>query len=568
MKKIIYFSIGVFCLFLNACNDTLDPEAQLALTEQLANTNYMHSQGRALAVYTYLPNGMAYINQEAMMAAASDEAEFTLETSPVQKFNNGSWNAIDNPDAAWSNNFNGIRAANLFLANSDNINLDYYKLDPTKQETYQTMLSNIERWKYEVRFLRAYFYFELVKRYGGVPLLKNPENPDSDYRSIPRSSLSECIQFIVDECNTTAEALPTVYPNEGDLGRVTKGAALALKSRTLLYAASDLFNDPTWAGGYADADLISMTDNKSRKQRWEEAAQAALDVIQLSGSGYALSANYVNLFKSYTNNEIIMAQRNGASNQFEKNNYPIGYDLGSSGVTPSQNLVDDYEMADGSVFDWKNPAHANNPYENRDPRLKYTVLTNNTDFKGRPLECWTGGLDGKGTLRATKTGYYTYKYIDPDLDLLQNRTSVHTWIIFRLAEVYLNYAEALNECDPGNSDIKEYVDRIRQREGVNMPTLPDGLTQQQMRERIRHERRIELALEDHRFWDVRRWMTAPSTLNIPLRGVEITNNNGAFSYNVIDVENRTFETKMYLYPIPQNDLNIATGDKWVQNPLW
>ena len=142
---------------------------------------------------------------------------------------------------------------------------------------------------------------------------------------------------------------------------------------------------------------------------------------------------------------------------------------------------------------------------------------------------------------------------------------MHTWILIRLAEIYLNYAEALNECQPGHPDIKTYVDKVRQRTGVNMPPLPEGLSQSEMRDRIRHERRIELAFEDHRFWDLRRWNLGTTILNSPLKGVRITkNSDNTFGYQVIG-RNRVFEPKMYFYPI-QNDLNIGQG--WVQNPLW
>lgn len=154
-----------------------------------------------------------------------------------------------------------------------------------------------------------------------------------------------------------------------------------------------------------------------------------------------------------------MARRDGASNDFEKANYPVGYDLGNSGNTPSLNLLDDYEMLDGTAFDWNNKNHAANPYRGRDPRLAFTILSNMTKFNGRPVECWTGGRDGKGVPRATKTGQYLLKYIDPELNLLEGRTSVHTWVLIRLAEVYLNYIEALNEYQPAHSDIKYIIIR-------------------------------------------------------------------------------------------------------------
>jgi hypothetical protein len=391
---------------------------------------------------------------------------------------------------------------------------------------------------------------------------------DDDYKSIERNTLAECIKFISDECDSAALQLPVTYPT-ADLGHATRGAALALKSRVLLYAASDLYNTSSWAGGYSSPELISIGSG-DRTARWQAAADAAKAVIDLAGTGYALTNNYVNLFKTFNNNELIFVQRNSASNSFERASYPIGYNLGNSGTTPSGNLVDAYEVkVDANTaepFDWNNPAHAASPFANRDPRLGFSILLNNTTFKGRPVECWAGGLDGPGKDLSTRTGYYIYKYLDPNLDLLLNTTSVHSWILIRLAEVYLNYAEALNEAQPGHADISTYLNRVRQRSGVNMPPVASGLTQAEMREKIRHERRIELAFEDHRFWDVRRWMAGETYFNVPLRGIRITKNvDDSFGYQVINVESRGFEPKMYFYPIPQTEINI-TG--WSQNPLW
>jgi hypothetical protein len=542
----------------------------LSLTEDDVLTLYNNTQSRAVAIYNYLPSGFRCVDG-AMMASASDEAEYTLETSSIQMFNVGSWNAKNNPDGgSWWNNFRGIYLVNHFLANSDNLDLEMYRLNPDDigHEQYQNRLDNIKRWKYEVRFLRAYFYFELIKRYGGVPVITRPVEIGD---SFPRNTLDSCVNFIVKECDDIALGLPIKYTEQENLGRATRGAVLALKSRVLLYAASDLFNSPEkWASDYANKDLISVK-TIDRKERWKRAADAAKDVIDLADAGYALSNNYQGIFRSYTDTEIILARRDGASNDFEKANYPVGYDLGNSGNTPSLNLLDDYEMLDGTAFDWSNKNHAANPYKGRDPRLAFTILSNMTKFNGRPVECWTGGRDGKGVPRATKTGQYLLKYIDPELNLLEGRTSVHTWILIRLAEVYLNYIEALNEYQPAHSDIKIYYDKIRRREGIKMPVLPDGLDQDAVRQKIRHERRIELAFEDHRLWDARRWMIAADNemgkgvLNIPLRGLEILNRGGVPSYRPIEIEKRNFEPKMYLYPIPQGDLDIAG---WSQNPLW
>lgn len=571
MKKVKTILYGAALLLLvNACDSILDREVVLSLTEDDVLTLYNNTQSRAVAIYNYLPSGFICVDG-AMMASASDEAEYTLETSSIQMFNVGSWNAKNNPDGgSWWNNFRGIYLVNHFLANSDNLDLEMYRLNPDDigHEQYQNRLDNIKRWKYEVRFLRAYFYFELIKRYGGVPVITRPVEIGD---SFPRNTLDSCVNFIVKECDDIAWGLPVKYTEQENLGRATRGAVLALKSRVLLYAASDLFNSPEkWASGYANKDLISVKPI-DRKERWKRAADAAKNVIDLTDAGYALSNNYQGVFRSYTDAEIILARRDGASNDFEKANYPVGYDLGNSGNTPSLNLLDDYEMLDGTAFDWNNKNHAANPYRGRDPRLAFTILSNMTKFNGRPVECWTGGRDGKGVPRATKTGQYLLKYIDPELNLLEGRTSVHTWVLIRLAEVYLNYIEALNEYQPAHSDIKIYYNKIRQREGIKMPELPDGLDQDAVRQKIRHERRIELAFEDHRLWDARRWMIAADNekgkgvLNIPLRGLEILNRGGVPSYTPIEIEKRNFEPKMYLYPIPQGDLDIAG---WSQNPLW
>lgn len=564
MKHNILLS-GVAALFLLSGCEKLDREVLTNITEKQVTESYQYTGYRQAALYTELPEGFLQVDR-AMMASATDEAEYTRENGTVQKFNNGSWNTYDNPDNAWGKYYKAIRKVNQFLVSSDSINLDTYRLsdDPSDQQIYQTRSAEIVRWKLEARFLRAFFYFELVKRYGGVPIFTAELDVQDNFADVERNTLQECIDFIVKECDETAVGLPPKY-GDAELGRATKGAALALKSRALLYAASDLFNDPSWAGGYGNPELISVTGN--RRDKWEAAANAAKAVLEIPEAGYWIHWEYRPLFNTYNSPEIILTRRNGPSNEFEKANFPIGFDLGESGNTPSQNLVDAYEMTDGSPFNWDNPAHAADPYANRDPRLGLSIITNNTWFYNRNVELWTGGRDGNGIPLASKTGYYLKKYLGENTDLLQNRTSVHSWILIRVAEIFLNYAEALNEYDPGNPDIATYVNYVRGRTTIGMPPLPAGLTQAQMRERIRNERRVEFAFEDHRAWDVRRWMQGPQYFGTPLRGVNITRNtDGTFEYTPTVVEQRVFEPKMYLYPIPQGELFISP--KLVQNPLW
>jgi len=578
MKKYRYFLIVLAGLVFSSCQD-LDREFITTIDRSEIEQSFTNVQSLLTGVYSEIQDGTLYIGGAAMMASATDEAEFTLETNAIQSFNTGSWNAINNPDSVWDNYYRGIRKVNQFLLSTGKINLDPWKLDPSPsaQAVYNTNLALINNWNYEARLLRAYFYFELVKRYGGVPLLTNALSIDDDFSIVKRNNLKECIDFITSECDLAAANLPLTtktlpYVDARDLGRVTKLTALALKSRVLLYAASDLFNTPSWAGGYANPELISLPAG-DRIARWKAASDAAKAVIDAQ-TPPALGA-YKSLFNTFNNPEIIFTRTASNSNSFEKNNSPIGFQLAQSGNTPSQDLVDAYEVRVNSTtavkFNWNDPAMAANPYLSRDPRLGFTVVINDALFgtPNRKVEIWNGGKDAKPIINATKTGYYLRKYQAESLNLLLDNKAAHSWIIFRYPEIYLNYAEALNEWSPGNADIKLYVDRVRFRTGVAMPGMPAG-SQAETRERIRNEKRVEFAFEDHRFWDVRRWMQGPQFFGKPLRGVEVisTNSptNNTFKYTPVNVENRSFEAKMYLYPIPQSELNIAKG--LIQNPLW
>lgn len=587
MKRYIFLASVLMLCMTMSCKK-LDRQVDTDLTLQQTENSYSNVNLLINAVYTNLPDGMLYIGNyppTAMMASASDEAEFTIQSNPIQLFNTGSWNAKNNPDNVWANYFNGIYRANEFLVLSNSVNLDINKLNPSasSQLIYQTHLSDIKRWKYEARFLRAYFYFELIKRYGGVPIFKQTVTT-ADVPNIKRNTLDECVNFITSECDSAASVLTANTAIAAtDQGRATKAAALALKSRVLLYAASDLWN----AGG--SNPLISLTAG-DRTARWKAAADATLAAINeqvANGGGIALGA-YKTLFNSYNLPEVIFARRNAAANTFEKVNYPIGFDQASGGNTPSQDMVDAYEVVTGTgatatsaPFDWNNSVHTspaviyNVAYSAsapvyRDPRLGFSIAVNNASFAAdgvtRNLEMFPGGKDAGTSLNGTTTGYYLRKYVVEGTNLTTGGTAVHTWIIFRVPELFLNYAEALNEYSPGNTDIKKYYDLVRGRTGVGMPLLPAGLTQDQVRTKIRNEDRVEFAFEDHRIWDLRRWMTAETALNGTLHGVTVAKSGTTFSYQQNVVENRVFTSKMYFYPIPQSEILNSPG--LVQNPGW
>jgi hypothetical protein len=572
MKKISIILFIIISAFQIGCNH-LDPEALSLTTRADVVNNFSNLTRLRNNMFTYLPEGYNSIGN-SWRASASDEAEDVNETEAIQDFNTGNWNIYSNPDDAWARNYQGIRRTFDFIGATDTISFETIKL--TDPATYTTRTSNMKMWRSEAQFLLAFYYFELLKRYGGIPLIDRKLNIVSDYDymlNAKRNSFEECVNFIVKMCDSSIQGLPLKLTEvaNADWGRPTVGAALALKARTLTYAASDLFNQT----GNKN-NLIGYTDN-NRIERWKLAASANRAVLNLmSLTPYSLNTSYSALFqlKTLRNNEVIFERRYGASNTFETLNYPIGYQTGRTGTCPSQNLVDAYEMRTGVPFDWNNPAHAADPYANRDPRLLMSVIVNNSVWKGTNVQLWEGGVNGKFLFRASKTGYYLKKYVDETLNLLTGQTSAKQWIYFRLSENYLNLAECMNEAfgpavpDTFKITALQAVNTIRARTGVAMPAIPSSVTQAELRQRIRNERMVELAFEDHRYWDVRRWMIGPSTLGASIRGVRITRETtGAFKYAPYEVEKRVFQDKMYLYPIPQSEI-IKTNGSIIQNPGW
>lgn len=565
-KAIIVFASA---LMLTACGeDYLDKQITTSQTEEIVFGSYSKAVSVAYSVYADLPQGLSQISGSAMFAAACDEAEFAVQTAAVQRMNNGAWMASNMPENPYAAYYTAMRKSFNFIEHVDNVNMDDVKDNPDQPGVYETRHKDLMQLKEEVTLLRAFYLFELIKRYGGVPLVKGKLNY-GDEIVIERSSLQDCVDEIVRICDETAPNLPLEQP-DAELGRLTRGVALTLKADVLLYAASDLWNDPSWAQGYAHPEFISLSQNKSRAERWKEAADAAKAVIDIeSRAGYGIDT-YTSLYgaTAYKSKEVIFCRRADKTNSFEKTNLPIGFDYTTGGNCPSQNLVDAFMTKNGKnseEFDWNNPEMAADPYKNRDPRLAKFIITNGTTIKERPVECWKGGRDGEGVRNCTPTGYYMNKFIHTSLDLSKSQTDIHTWIFYRLAEVYLMYAEALNECDPGNADIKTYYDKVRNRTGVKMPLMADNLSQDEVRQLIRRERQVELCFEGKRYFDIRRWMDE-AALNAPLRGVKIEQSGDGFVYTPYEVEKRVFDKKMYFYPIPQSEINkLSTMD---QNPGW
>lgn len=556
--RYVFVSMAVGSAFtLCSCNDFLDREEDSFIDKTATFDSYNRTKQYLTYAYSLLPEGLNRFSGGALLGAATDDACFAIESSNIQQFNNGSWNALSNPDNVWDRYFAGIAKCCTLLENSNHVNLDISRLDPAKRVEYENNLKDIRMWRAEAHFLRAYFNFELLKRYGPIPIIKSTLDINKDYSDTPRPTMKEVVEFIANDCDMAADSLElTPWRNMNDaFGRATKGAALALKSRLLLYAASPL---------YVDFGDIDEANKPSDATLWKAAADAAKAVIDLNQ--YELASAYDDLFKNdFQNKEYIFVRRYPSNSDFEKSNFPVSYG-GKGGTNPSQNLIDDYEMLDGTAFDWSDPVKAAHPFENRDERLLATVLMNGVLFKGKRVATYPGGADAMPNPNATKTGYYLRKFLNENVNIQTGGGSDgHVVPLFRLAEIYLNYAEALNEYDPTNPDIAVYLNKIRER--VSLPDVPSGLTQEQMRTLIHHERRVELAFEEHRFWDVRRWKVASSTLGAPVKGVKITQDDaGNFTYSPVQVEQRVFQPKMYWYPIPQSE--VLKLHHWEQNKGW
>ncbi|MHB0756737.1 RagB/SusD family nutrient uptake outer membrane protein [Polaribacter sp. M15] len=550
LKNRNYFLLTLLLLLANSCEYLEYDETSFNRKEDVF-TDFNRSKNFLTAIYNYLPTDFNSIDG-AMRASASDEAEHVLDLSNIQRFNQGRYSALQPIDNVWGNMYSGIRAVNMFLEETEGQEFieDQYNLD------YDEIIEQFKNYPYEARFLRAYFYFELLKRYKNIPLITKVLTPEEAINA-KQSSFDEVVSFIISECDAISLELPESYigfSSSSETGRVTKGAALALKARLLLYAASPLHN----------------TNNNS--SLWEAAAIAAKEVIDLNV--YSLENNYANIVNNYTSNELILERREGNTNGFERRNFPVGFEGGNTGTCPTQNLVDAYEMQSNGlpITDPASGYDPNNPYSGRDPRLQQTVITNGSTWKGQTVQSFIGGTNGKPITNATKTGYYLKKYVIEAINLQPTNTTSreHTWVLFRYGEVLLNYAEAMNEAyGPENANslgltALEAVNLIRQR--ANMPNFPSGLSQNQFRDKLRNERMVELAFEDHRFWDIRRWKIGQQTTDIYQMEITPNNTGGGFVFEKKLLEVRAFEDRMNLYPIPQAELfknrNLTQNIGW------
>ena len=554
---------------LTGCSkDFLDTRLDTQPGQHNVDENYTTLIQLSNAPYAYFQQVNEFsILDGNLFAAVTDEAVQTNGVGNVYLFNNGNWNQFNNPADRFNHYYAGIYSVNFFLEYLANKGGDYRALLATNRDTitvdtrqnYLNDVALMARAIPEAHVLRAYFYFELAKRYGGVPLI-NRTYAVSEKPAIAASTFDEVVNYIISEIDTYKNDLEpnwktSAFTNQD--GRLTVGAALALKARVLLYAASPLHN-PT----------NSVT-------KWQAAATAAREAIVFAqrtdnaGGRNSLDGNYRNYFLSNNtilSNETILAIRNPASNDLERANYPIATPGGNSGVTPTDDLVKAYEYTGAPV--------PGDPYANRDPRLGMSVVTNGSTWNGRVINQAPGGSDDRRRVNASKTGYYLKKFLNDNVDLVNNALNPHNWPVFRYGELLLVYAEAMNEAyGPDNDNgsgltARQALNMVRARPGVNMPaTAAAGQTA--FRDAVKHERRIELAFENYRYWDLVRWGDAVTIQNKPVTGVEVNQSTpGVFTYTPKTVQNRVFiAPKMNYFPFPQSEINISNG-ALTQNTGW
>lgn len=612
MKRIINNLIPaiVFSALLSACNkDFLNTQP---LDKPPASTVWADpslSEAFVTDIYNVYHDGI--LNQESM-DCISDNALFNFGRADIMEGNisPGATGWVNNT-YEWGEMYLRIRATNLALENLATATFDPTMVDRLKGETY---------------FLRAHCYNQLLRYYGGVPLIKASYGLDNPDFTIARNTYEECVNSIVSDLDSAALLL---NGKTLGLGRATEDAAMALKSRVLLYAASDLHDIPTakskstLLSGYSNPELLGYTSG-DRVMRWEKARDAAKAVIDLGKYGYKLDLlspspkdqainDYTDVYLSRNGGqaETILAKYyiNASTDDwgawYPRNNTTNGYH-GWTSSEPTQNLVDNYEMMDGSKFDWNNPTQAAAPYENREPRFYASILYDGTPWKPRTTD--GAGTDPYGEIQfgsyevgtagaattyfgldtrnssienwnGTRTGYSIRKFSNDNVGIVDmNQKQQIPSIQIRYTEIVFNYIEALLELGD-EATAKDWLNKIRFRAGLPVVTETGAA----LMARYRNERNIEMLFEEQRFYDARRWMIAPQTLGQKVRIMVVTGklkpgksvttyrydkNNYVYTYRVQDiesgVENRAWDDKVYFPPIKLDEMQ--KNKQLIQNP--
>jgi hypothetical protein len=601
-------------LTIASCNsDFLNTEPLGEISQSAVWTDPALAEAFVIGIYQGFGNGGF---DEQRLASLTDEAIFTHPGRGITTITEARVNSADlgwvNNTYSWGNMYSYIRRANIAIENLS---------DPQ----FSNDGGIVDKLLGEAKFMRAYYYQQLARYYGGVPIVDRPYGLGEESYEIARATWDETISFIEKDL-TEAAALLEGKPKVA--GRASQLAALALKSRVLLYAASDLHDGPTAAANssllasYPNLDLVAYPSG-NRTERWQKAqnaAKAVLDMASGNNLGFTEPVSHEEGIQNYINNAMA---RNGGENEIILGRYfinmkqenggrqglfngPNGYN-NWAGNSPVQLLVDDYEMMDGTKFDWSNPEHASAPYENRDARFYASILYDGAQWKPRssanqsrdPLGQIQSGtyevIDGSGAKvthfgldtrnspiedwNGSYTGYYTRKFVDADPAIVdQNTWQEVPWPILRYTEAVLNYVEASIQLGQ-EDEARMWLNKIRFR--VGQPAITES--GDALMARYINERRIEMSYEEQRYHDTRRWMIAEETLG---RKANIINITGTlkpgktlstyrydtdfynYVYKVLPIdpgkENRTWLDKMYFVPIHRDEIN--RNGALIQNP--
>lgn len=612
MKTIYKTLLVVFSAFmLNTSCSFLDQEPDDLLTLEMVFNDEVRVQGWLADVYSYVPDSYWDYGRRYGFNPLSDEVQIPLNWSNfgwwAVSSQQGNWSASSETYDIWGNTYKAVRAANVFIANVKP--LPHKGLSET----------DVEYMKLECRFLIAFYYSQMLELYGPFPLVTGMMNPDMSIDDMmkERTPVEEIVNWLDNELLELSKVLPLEHvQGNTKFGRPTKGIALATRARMLLVAASPLFNGN---GLYKDVKNSSGTllfPSQPDTKKWKRAADAMEDLFDLGA--YSLYKEYkggsIDPFMSFQNlflttadknPEIIFARASANDTwEYDKHSQPRGTGgNGAYGIT--QELVDAFYTKNGldinndasyseagnsnndtyySNTSWNmgssaanqgliTPSGTYNMYVNREPRFYITVRFNRQWIPQdkRYTEFYQEGKDGLPSYDSPPCGYLVRKRIHPESRPKDNYTPYRPGIIFRLGEFYLSYAEALNECEPTNTKIVEYINYIRERAGIPLYGKSAGqitppANQSDMRQAIQRERQIELATEGKRYTDIRRWMTAKNIFSKPITGMNVKGkNNNDFHQRAVFM-NRVFDDKMYLWPIYQKyiDKNINL----VQNKGW
>jgi starch-binding outer membrane protein, SusD/RagB family len=609
MKK--YISIILFSLltatFITSC-DYLDKQPDDMLTQEMIFNSAENTKEWLAELYSLVPDPLwDYTSYNYGYYMMSDEAQMASSLgqfgwSDLMNVQQGSWNPTKLVPSKnlWAETYQKIRSSLIFINN--------VKVLSDQRQTEEL----VERYKNEARFLMAYYYSRMLEVYGPFPLVTSLSDATASVSDLkmPRTPYDEIVSYLDNELLELSKVLPSSY-DDVNIGRPTSGMCLAVRARMLMFAASPLFNGNADFADVVNKDGTHLFNSVYDSNKWKKAADAAKLVINMPE--YELYKEYnddgtidalmscmdVHLTSVSENKEIIFPYPGKANWYYEYHLLPRG--SGWAGcISATQNVVDAFFMKNGlsidevgsgysetgysasdSYYDTKysygdanktkglvTRAGTFNMYVNREARfyanIRFSGQYCSFDDTGRDLNFMNGGEDGKPSHDSPIAGYQINKAINPS-----SRSGVSfpykPGIIIRLAEMYLDYAEALNEYDPGNADISLYVNKIRERAGL--PGVDDDLSQTKMRDAIQKERRVEFAFEaGMRYMDIRRWKIAEKVFQTPVSGMNTTATSKDNYFVRTNIQTRVFTKKMYLWPIYQNYLD--NNEKLVQNKYW